>query len=58
MAEKWIQEAIQQPGALTRKARRAGMTIEQYCARKDLDTESKRQCNLAKTLKKLPKRGE
>jgi protein involved in polysaccharide export with SLBB domain len=49
--KKWIAGAIKRPGALTRKAKAKGMTIEQYCAQEGLSTQSKRQCNLAKTLK-------
>ena len=51
MAEKWIQKAIKRPGALTKKAKASGKSIGQYCQGKDLSTRTKRQCNLAKTLK-------
>lgn len=49
--KKWIKGAIKRPGALTRKAKAAGMTIVQYCAQKNLSKRSKQQCRLAKTLK-------
>lgn len=55
MAKKWIQGAIKRPGALTRKAKAAGKSISAYCAGGNLSTQSKRQCALAKTLKKLRK---
>lgn len=53
MASKknWIQKAIKRPGALTKKAKAAGKSITQYCQGSKLDTRTKRQCNLAKTLK-------
>ncbi|MCS7317149.1 MAG: hypothetical protein NZZ41_02350 [Candidatus Dojkabacteria bacterium] len=49
----WIQKAIKKPGALTASAKRAGMSISEYCAQPNLSTKSKRRCNLAKTLKKF-----
>ena len=49
--KKWIQKAIKRPGALTKKAKAAGKSISQYCKSSKLDTRSKRQCSLAKTLK-------
>jgi len=51
MAKKWIKGAIKRPGALTKKAKAAGMTITQYCAQPNLSKRSKRQCQLAKTLR-------
>ena len=54
--KNFIQKAIKHPGALTRKAKAKGMTIAQYCAQKNLSTTSKRQCALAKTLKKMSKK--
>ena len=55
--KKWIQSAIKRPGALTKKAKEAGKSISGYCQSKDLSTRSKRQCNLAKTLKGFKKKG-
>ncbi len=52
--KRWIQNL--KKGTLTRKAKRAGMSISEYCAQKNLSTESKKQCAAAKTLKKLRKR--
>ena len=52
MAKKnWIQKAIKRPGALTKKAKAAGKSISAYCQGGKLTTQTKRQCNLAKTLK-------
>ena len=52
---QWIQGAIKHPGALTAKAKASGMSISEYCAQDGISTESKRQCALAKTLKKFSK---
>lgn len=51
MAKNWIQGAIKRPGALTRKAKAMGHTVSQHCAQPNLDTTTKRQCNLAKELR-------
>jgi len=58
MAKKWIQGAIKHPGALTRKAKAAGMTVSAYMAHppKGASSTTKRQIALAKTLKKLRKK--
>ena len=55
MAKKWIQGAIKHPGALTRKAKAAGITVGAYMAHppKGITTTTKRQINMAKTLKRL-----
>jgi len=52
MAKKWIAEAIKHPGALTRKAKAAGMSVASFMAHppKGISTQTKRQVNLAKTL--------
>jgi len=55
MAKNWIAGAIKRPGALTAKAKRAGMSIDEYCAKDNLDTRTKRQCALAKTLRSFKK---
>lgn len=54
--KNWIQGAIKRPGALTKKAKAAGMSISQYCAKPGLSTRTKRQCALAKTLKGFNRR--
>ncbi len=55
MAEKWIQKAIKHPGALTRKAKAAGVTVKQFEAHppKNASTQTLRQINLAKTLSSM-----
>lgn len=54
--KKWIKGAIKRPGALRRKAKRAGKSITAYCSQKNLSTRTKKQCALAKTLGKLRRR--
>jgi len=59
MAKKWIQGAIRHPGALTAKAKAAGMSVSAYMAHppKGLSTTAKREINLAKTLATMHRRG-
>ena len=52
----WIQGAIKRPGAFTKKAKDAGMSVSKYAnkvLKKDSDasTRTKRQASLAKTLR-------
>ena len=52
----WIQGAIKSPGAFTKKAKAAGMSVGKYAnkvLKKDSDasTRTKRQASLAKTLR-------
>ena len=52
----WIQGAIKRPGAFTKKAKAAGMSVSKYAnkvLKKDSDasTRTKRQASLAKTLR-------
>jgi len=56
-AKKWISGVIKHPGALTRKAKGAGMSVSAYIANppKGISLQTQRQINLAKTLKKLPR---
>jgi hypothetical protein len=56
MATKWIAGAIKHPGALTKKAKSAGMSLSKFEAKvtkpgSKASTTTKRQANLAKTLK-------
>lgn len=56
--KKWIQKAIKRPGAFSAKAKRAGMSTQEYASEvtkpgSKADTRTKRQANLAKTLAKL-----
>lgn len=58
MARNWIAGAIKRPGAFTRKARAAGMGVQEYAnavqsGRVKVSTRTKRQAALAKTLKKM-----
>ncbi len=54
----WIKKAIQNPGSFSKKAKKAGMTVNQL-ATKDLKKKSKvssttkKQAVLAKTLSKI-----
>lgn len=56
--KKWIAGAIKRPGALTRKAKAAGMSTAEFIAQppKGITAQTRRQINLAKTLKKLRKK--
>ena len=52
----WIQDAIKRPGAFTKKAKAAGMSVGAYANKvlkkgSDASTRTKRQANLAKTLR-------
>jgi len=53
MAKKGIQGTIQHTGALTRKAKAAGMSLSAYMAHppKGIAATTRREINLAKTLK-------
>jgi len=51
--KKWIQKAIQKPGSLTAQAKRAGMSISEFCSQKNLSTKTKKRCALARTLRKF-----
>ena len=55
MAKKWIQNAITHPDALTAKAKAAGMSLAAFEAHppRNISSTTKRQINLAKTLKGL-----
>jgi len=52
----WIQGAIKRPGAFTKKAKDAGMSVSKYANKvlkkgSKADTRTKRQASLAKTLR-------
>ncbi len=59
MAKKWIQGAIKHEGALTRKAKAAGMSVQQFIAHPpaNISTTTQREINLAKTLATFHRRG-
>ncbi|GAG61594.1 unnamed protein product [marine sediment metagenome] len=54
---KWIKGAIKRPGALTRKAKAAGLTVQAF-ARKMRKAPGRlgKQARLALTLKKISRR--
>ena len=61
MAKKWIQKAIKHEGAFTKKADAAGKSVSAYATQvtkkgSTASTTTKRQANLAKTLKKMSKK--
>lgn len=61
MAKKWIKKAIKRPGAFKAKAKRAHMSVSSYAKKvtkrgSKASTRTKRQANLAKTLRKFRKR--
>lgn len=59
--KKWIKGAIKREGALTAKAKRAGMSVSAYAAKvranpSRYSARTVKQANLAKTLGKMRKR--
>ncbi|MDD5722637.1 MAG: hypothetical protein PHY29_02730 [Syntrophales bacterium] len=61
MPGKWIKKAIKRPGALTKKAKSAGMSVSAYAEKvtkkgSKASARTKRQANLAKTLRKMGKK--
>ena len=59
--KKWIQGAIKRPGAFTAKAKRRNMTVAQFAraVKKNptrYDVTTRRQANLAVTLRKISKK--
>lgn len=58
MSQKhWIQGAVKHPGALSRKAAAAGMTVAEYASKPHNDTSTKRQVALYHTLRHISKHG-
>lgn len=54
---KWIAGAIKRPGAFTRKAKAAGMTVQSYARKMRHATgRTGKQARLALTLAKISKR--
>lgn len=53
--KKWIQDAIEHPGALKRKAKEKDMSLSQYMAHppKGIRSSTKRQIALARRLKAM-----
>ena len=59
--KKWIQGAIKRPGAFTKKAKAAGMSVSEYASKvtkkgSKASARTKRQANLAKTLGRMSKK--
>lgn len=59
-SKNWIKGAIKHPGAFTAKAKSRNMSVGAYAAKvtkpgSKASATTKRQANLAKTLKKLAK---
>lgn len=57
----WIQGAIKHPGAFTKKAKAAGMSVAGFASKiaahpGNFSTTTRRQGALARTLRKLAKR--
>lgn len=53
--KKWIPKNLKK-GALTNAAKRAGMSITEYCSQGGLSATTKRRCALAKTFRKMGKK--
>lgn len=56
MADKWIQGMHMKKGALTAMAKRAGKSLDEYCAADDLSPKAKKRCSLRKTLMSMRKK--
>ena len=60
--DKWIQGAVKRPGAFTKKAKAAGMSVQQFAKhvdanKDDYSTRTERQANLAQTFASMKKEG-
>jgi hypothetical protein len=53
--KKWIQGAVKKPGTLTALAKKAGKSIESYCASAGLSGKAKQKCNFYKNVVKRGK---
>lgn len=61
MGKNWIAGAIRRPGAFTKKAKGAGMSVAAYASHvleegSGASTRTKRQAALAKTLSRMRKK--
>jgi hypothetical protein len=59
----WIAKAIKHLGAFTKKAKKAKMSVSAYAKKvtkkgSKASAQTKRQANLAKTLRKMHKKGK
>lgn len=58
MSDKWIQGAIKHPGALKRKAQKAGESTQEFAEQHEHDSgKTGQQARLAMTLGKFRKYG-
>ena len=60
--DNWIKGAVKRPGAFTKKAKAAGMSVQQFAKHVDANkdkysTRTERQANLAQTFSKMKKEG-
>ena len=60
--ENWIKGAVKRPGAFTKKAKAAGMSVQQFASHVDKNkdkysTRTEKQANLAQTFSKMKKEG-
>ena len=58
--KKWFQGAVKRPGAFTKKAKAAGMSVQQFAKHVDdnkskYSTRTERQANLAQTFASMKK---
>ena len=53
MANKWIQGAIKHPGALTAKAKAAGVSLSQFMQEKRKKSATNREIALARRLRAM-----
>lgn len=61
MAKHWIQGAIKHPGAFTKKAKAAGMSVQGYVSKvlasgSTASSQTKHQAALAQTLSRMHKK--
>ena len=56
MAKKWIQGAIQRPGALTQRAKNAGVSLAKFETEKHKSPVINKEIALAKTLSRFHKK--
>lgn len=52
----WIQGAVKHPGALTKKAQKAGESLSEFMAAPHKDAQTNKQVALAKFFRRLAKK--
>ncbi len=58
MAKNWIKGAVKRPGALTAKAKAAGMSTQAYAKKHQHDSgRTGKQARLARTFAKMRRKG-